>query len=82
MPAFTYVDIAKTIDHSLLQPTLSDSDLEQGCRLAREYQVASVCVKPYAVRKAAEWLRGSGVAAGTAGTVEPEDGAGHFGNHV
>jgi deoxyribose-phosphate aldolase len=65
MPGFTYVDIAKMIDHSLLQPTLTDGDLEQGCRLAREYQVASVCIKPYAIRKAATWLAGSGVAVGT-----------------
>jgi deoxyribose-phosphate aldolase len=65
MPEFTYADIAKMIDHSLLQPTLTDVDLEGGCRLAREYQVASVCIKPYAVRKAAAWLAGSGVAVGT-----------------
>jgi deoxyribose-phosphate aldolase len=65
MPEFTYLDIAKMIDHSLLQPTLTDGDLEQGCGVAREYQVASVCIKPYAVRKAAGWLRGSGVAVGT-----------------
>jgi deoxyribose-phosphate aldolase len=40
---------------------MTDEDLMQGCRLAIEYQVASVCVKPYAVKAAAEWLRGSGV---------------------
>jgi len=34
------------IDHSLLQPTMTDDDLERGCRLAREYDVASVCIKP------------------------------------
>jgi deoxyribose-phosphate aldolase len=61
----TYADLAKMIDHSLLQPTLTDADLEAGCRLAREYGVASVCIKPYAVRRAAEWLAGSGVAVGT-----------------
>ncbi|HEY8506077.1 MAG TPA: deoxyribose-phosphate aldolase [Gemmataceae bacterium] len=33
--------------------------------MAREYRVASVCIKPYAVRQAAEWLAGSGVAVGT-----------------
>jgi deoxyribose-phosphate aldolase len=65
MPPFTYADIAKMIDHSLLQQTLTDADLEQGCRLAREYDVASVCIKPYAVRKAAEWLAGSKVKVGT-----------------
>ncbi len=65
MADFTYHDIAKMIDHSLLQPTLTDADLEQGCRLAREYQVASVCIKPYAVRQAAAWLAGSAVVVGT-----------------
>src|SRR5262249_39979342 len=60
----TYADFAKMIDHSLLQPTLTDRDLEQGCALAREYDVASVCIKPYAVGRAAELLRGSTVAVG------------------
>src|SRR5207245_7597315 len=62
---FTYADIAKMIDHSLLQPQLTDAELEQGCRLAREYKVASVCIKPYFVRRAAELLAGSTVAVGT-----------------
>lgn len=65
MTDFTYLDIAKMIDHSLLQPTLTDDDLDRGCRLAREYDVASVCIKPYAVRRAAELLAGSTVAVGT-----------------
>jgi deoxyribose-phosphate aldolase len=65
MNDFTCTDIAKMIDHSLLQPVLTDAELEQGCRVAREYDVASVCIKPYAVRKAAEWLAGSTVAVGT-----------------
>ena len=65
MTDFTYLDIAKMIDHSLLQPTLTDDDLDRGCRLAREYDVASVCIKPYAVRRAAELLAGSAVAVGT-----------------
>jgi deoxyribose-phosphate aldolase len=65
MPDFTYLEIAKMLDHSLLQPTLTDADLEQGCRLARDYDVASVCIKPYAVKQAAGWLAGSSVAVGT-----------------
>ncbi len=65
MADFTYTDIAKMIDHSLLQPTLTDADLEQGCQLARTYDVASVCIKPYALRRAAEILAGSTVAVGT-----------------
>src|SRR5829696_3505252 len=62
---WTYDAIAKRIDHSLLGPTLTDSELDMGCRLAAEYRVASVCIKPYAVARAAEILGGSGVFVGT-----------------
>ena len=62
---YTYDEIAGMIDHSLLHPTMTDEELEQGCELAARYRVASVCIKPYAVRRAAELLRGSGVAVGT-----------------
>lgn len=60
----TYEQLAKMIDHSLLHPTLTDRELEEGCRLAAAYGVASVCIKPYAVRRAAELLKGSGVRVG------------------
>jgi deoxyribose-phosphate aldolase len=53
------------IDHSLLQPTLSDAELEAGCRLALEYDVASVCIKPYYLKRCAEILAGSTVKAST-----------------
>jgi len=65
MPDYTYAAIAKMIDHSLLQQTLTDGDLDAGCRLARAYDVASVCIKPYYVRRAAELLAGSTVDVGT-----------------
>jgi deoxyribose-phosphate aldolase len=65
MADFTYPEIANLIDHSLLQPVLTDAELEQGCRTARAYGVASVCIKPYAVRLAAQLLAGSTVAVGT-----------------
>lgn len=58
---YSYTDIAKMIDHSLLQPTLTDDQLDAGCRLAVEYDVASVCIKPYYVRRCAELLAGSTV---------------------
>ena len=54
-------DLALMIDHSLLHPTMTDKDLEDGCRLAREYGTATVCIKPYAVLDAKRWLAGSGV---------------------
>src|SRR5205809_357793 len=50
----TYEAIAKRIDHSLLSPTLTEDELEEGCRLAARYRVASVCIKPYAVPLATE----------------------------
>src|SRR5882724_12680836 len=65
MADFTCAQIAKMIDHSLLQQTLTDEELDRGCRQAREYDVASVCIKPYAVRRAADILAGSTVAVGT-----------------
>lgn len=61
---YTYEELAKMIDHSLLHPTLTDQEMEEGCRLAARYGVASVCIKPYAVRLAARVLAGSGVAVG------------------
>lgn len=57
-------ELAKMIDHSILHPTFTDQDLEEGCALAKEYNVASVCVKPYAVSKATELLKGSDVIVG------------------
>jgi deoxyribose-phosphate aldolase len=65
MAVFTYRDFAKMMDHSLLQQVLTDAKLDEGCRLAREYDVASVCIKPYAVRRGADVLKGSTVAVGT-----------------
>ncbi|MGH2358760.1 MAG: deoxyribose-phosphate aldolase [Candidatus Limnocylindria bacterium] len=58
-------DIAKTIDHSLLKPELDDAFVEEGCRLAAEYQVASVCVRPADVSRARAFLAGTDVAVGT-----------------
>lgn len=58
-------EIAKMIDHSLLHPTLTDEELIQGCNLAKRLNVASVCIKPYAVKLAVETLNGSDLAVGT-----------------
>jgi deoxyribose-phosphate aldolase len=60
-----YRDVAKTIDHSLLRPELDDAFVEDGCRLALEYDVASVCVRPVDVARAGAILAGSEVAVGT-----------------
>ncbi|HEV8489692.1 MAG TPA: hypothetical protein VGQ58_07905 [Candidatus Limnocylindrales bacterium] len=63
--AVTYRDVARTIDHSLLRPELDDGFVEDGCRLAARYEVASVCVRPVDVRRAKAILAGTDVAGGT-----------------
>jgi deoxyribose-phosphate aldolase len=61
---YSYEQLAKMIDHSLLHPTMTDKELEDGCKLAAKYGVASVCIKPYAAKRAAELLKGTGVNVG------------------
>jgi len=63
--SLTERDIAKTIDHSLLRPELDDAFVEDGCRLAARYDVASVCCRPADVRRATAILAGTDVAVGT-----------------
>ncbi len=62
---YTYQDVAKMIDHSLLNPSLTAEDLEGGIQLALRYDVASVCILPYYLKRCAESLRGSAVKAST-----------------
>ena len=57
-------NLAKMIDHSILHPTMTDEDLKRECSVAKKYDVASVCVKPYAVKQAHELLKESGVLVG------------------
>ncbi len=57
-------ELAKMIDHSILHPTLTDADLSRECAVAKKYHVASVCVKPYAVKQAVELLADSDVLVG------------------
>ena len=57
----TYEEIAAMIDHSLLKPFLTDKEIEEGCRLADQYQVASVCVRPSDVKLAKKILQNSKV---------------------
>jgi deoxyribose-phosphate aldolase len=61
----TYEQLAKTIDHSLLRPELTEADVAAGCELAARYHVASVCVKPCHVKLAKKLLADSDVAVGT-----------------
>lgn len=57
-------NLAKMIDHSILHPTMTDDDLRRECGVAKKYEVASVCVKPYAVKQAVDLLKGSNVLVG------------------
>ena len=57
-------ELAKMIDHSILHPTLTDEDLRRECEVAKKYDVASVCVKPYAVKQAVGLLNGTDVLVG------------------
>ena len=65
MMIYSYEDLAGMIDHSLLHPTMTDRELDEGCQLAARYRVVSVCIKPYYVRRAAALLEGTGVRVGT-----------------
>ena len=58
----TALDISGMIDHSILHPTFTDDDLKKNCEIAVKYHTATVCVKPYNTKMAAEIMNGSGVA--------------------
>jgi deoxyribose-phosphate aldolase len=58
---YSYLELSKMIDHALLSPAMTDQEFESGCQLAIRYQVASVCVKPYAVARASQILAQSDV---------------------
>lgn len=56
---YTYQDIAKMIDHSLLNPTMDVATLEQGIQVGLAYDTASICIMPYYLKRCAELLKGS-----------------------
>lgn len=62
---YTYEQISRMIDHSLLKPSLTIADFEVGCRMAVIYQAGSVCIQPHYLKRCAEILKGSGVKAST-----------------
>jgi len=63
--SLTYAQVAKTLDHSLLRPELTQDDMRAGCDIALEYDVASVCISPASVPLAARILQSSDVHVGT-----------------
>lgn len=54
-------EIAKYIDHTLLKPEATRTEIRKLCEEAAEYGFASVCVNPCWVRFCSDILRGTGV---------------------
>ena len=65
MPTITERALAATIDHAILKPELTRTDVDAELDIAAEWKVFSVCVRPSDIPHAVERLAGSGVAVGT-----------------
>jgi deoxyribose-phosphate aldolase len=61
----TVSDIAAMVDHSLLRPTLTDPEFDEGIELVKKYRCATVMVAPYDVPKAVAAMEGTGVLVST-----------------
>ena len=59
--SITLHEIAKMLDHSTLQPFLTPDDIKKGCEIALEYDVATVCARPYDMPLVVKSLSGSDV---------------------
>lgn len=57
----TSYDISQMIDHSLLRPDMTIEEIRDECKIAKEYNVKSVCVKPSEIEIAKKELEGSNV---------------------
>lgn len=57
----TIKEIAKMIDHSLLQPNMTRKDIDEGCDIAMKYGTKTVCVRGYDVEYSVKRLEGSDV---------------------
>lgn len=53
--------IAKMLDHSTLQPWLTEADIRKGCEIALRYKTATVCARPGDMKLVSKLLAGSGV---------------------
>src|SRR5688572_17012633 len=51
-----YMSVAEFIDHTILKPTTTITEINNICREAREYGFAAVCIPPYFVKEAKENL--------------------------
>lgn len=65
MADYSYEDISRMIDHSLLNPTMTEDDLERGCQIGADYKCATTCIMPYYLARCAEILEGSECKAST-----------------
>ena len=54
-------EIAQLLDHTVIHPTATMEDMKAGIELAKKYNVAAICVKPYAIPMAVEMLKKSDV---------------------
>ena len=59
--SITLLEIAKTLDHSTLQPFLTEDDIRKGCDVALEYDTATVCARPGDMPLVVKLLEGSEV---------------------
>ncbi len=57
----TLKEIAKLLDHSTLQPFLTDDDIRRGCDIALKYETATVCARPGDMKIVTSALKGSTV---------------------
>ncbi len=58
-------EFAKTVDHTLLKPDVTEKDIVRICEEAAEYHFAAVCIPPGYVRRAARELSGVDVKVAT-----------------
>ncbi len=61
----TYDQLAKTLDHSILNPDLTVDDVTAQLELAKRYHVGAVSIRPCHLPLAVRRLKGTGIAAGT-----------------
>ena len=61
----TYRHVAKTLDHSILKPEMTEADVISGCEMARHYDIAAVSVKPCYLPLVVDQLAGTDIAPGT-----------------
>ena len=64
-PVETYESLAGLLELTLLGPGLSADDVAEGCRVARDYGVAAVIVRPCDVDMVKRWMGGSDVKVGS-----------------